>query len=203
MDVEYVIYETPHPPVTGQLCEGEPDTSCPDTGNPDMDHPCLENRPQLNKEKRNSEEQNTNSPSREGSNPIQITPTPAGAKWTGWDWMREKEGYRELILENIEYDYLCRDDRLDRDMLNELVELMVDTVFSRRETICIAWANYPAEVVKSRFLNLNSACIEYVLHLMRENITYDVRNIKKYLLTALYNALKGYHRRASPLSGVL
>ena len=42
--------------------------------------------------------------------------------------MRERENYRELILENIEYDYLCRDDRLDRDMLNELVELMVDTV---------------------------------------------------------------------------
>ena len=46
--------------------------------------------------------------------------------------MRERENYRELILENIEYDYLCRDDRLDRDMLNELVELMVDTVCSRR-----------------------------------------------------------------------
>ena len=45
--------------------------------------------------------------------------------------MRERESYQELILENIEYDYLCRDDRLDRDMLNELVELMVDTVCSR------------------------------------------------------------------------
>ena len=67
--------------------------------------------------------------------------------------MRERENYRELILENIEYDYLCRDDRLDRDMLNELVELMVDTVCSRRETIRIAGDDYPAEVVKSRFLN--------------------------------------------------
>ena len=52
--------------------------------------------------------------------------------------MRERESYRELILENIEYDYLCRDDRLDRDMLNELVELMVDTVCSRREMIRIS-----------------------------------------------------------------
>ena len=51
-------------------------------------------------------------------------------------------------MENIEYDYLCRDDRL-----NELVELMVDTVCSRRETIRIAGNDYPAEVVKSRFLN--------------------------------------------------
>ena len=76
VDVEYVIYETPHPPDTGQPCENEPDTACPDTENPDMDNPCLENRPQLNKEKRNPEEQNTDSPSTEGSNPIQSSPHP-------------------------------------------------------------------------------------------------------------------------------
>ena len=107
VDVEYVIYETPHPPDTGQPCEDEPDTACPDTENPDMDNPCLENRPQLNKEKRSPEEQNTDSPRTEGSNPIQSSPqAPAGAKRTGQDWMRERESYRELILENIEYDYL-------------------------------------------------------------------------------------------------
>ena len=56
-----------------------------------------------------------------------------------------------------------------------------------RETIRIAGDDYPAEVVKSRFLKLNSSHIEYVLDRMRENTTY-VRNIKKYLLAALYNA---------------
>ena len=58
---------------------------------------------------------------------------------------------------------------------------------SRRETIRIAGDDYPAEVVKSRFLKLDSSHIEYVLDRMRENTTY-VRNIKKYLLAALYNA---------------
>ena len=188
MDVEYIIYETPHPPDTGQPREDEPDTACPDTENPDMNNPYLENLPQLNKEKRNPEKPNTDSPSTVGSNPIKSSPqTPAGGSRTGRGWMRERESYRELILENIEYDYLCRDDRLDRDMLNELLELMVDTVCSRRETIRIAGDDYPAEVVKSRFLKLNSFHIEYVLDRMRENNTY-VRNIKKYLLTALYNA---------------
>ena len=188
VDVEYVIYETPHPPDTGQPCEDEPDTACPDTENPDMDNPCLENRPQLNKEKRNPEEQNTDSSSTEGSNPIQSsTQTPARAKRTGGDWMRERENYRELILENIEYNILVQNERMDRDRLDELVELMVDTVCSRRETIRIAGDDYPAEVVKSRFLKLNSSHIEYVLDRMRENTTY-VRNIKKYLLAALYNA---------------
>lgn len=101
--------------------------------------------------------------------------------------MREREGYRELILENIEYDILVQNEHMDRDRLDELVELMVDTVCSRRETIRIAGDDYPAEVVKSRFLKLNSSHIEYVLDRMRENTTY-VRNIKKYLLAALYNA---------------
>ena len=101
--------------------------------------------------------------------------------------MRDRERYRELILENIEYDILIQNERMDRDRLDELVELMVDTVCSRRETIRIAGDDYPAEVVKSRFLKLNSSHIEYVLDRMRENTTY-VRNIKKYLLAALYNA---------------
>ena len=188
VDVEYVIYETPHPPDTGQPCEDEPDTACPDTENPDMDNPCLENRPQLNKEKRNPEEQNMDSPSTEGSNPVLSSPkAPRGSDGMGRDWMRERESYRELILENIEYDILVQNEHVDRDRLDELVELMVDTVCSRRETIRIAGDDYPAEVVKSRFLKLDSSHIEYVLDRMRENTTY-VRNIKKYLLAALYNA---------------
>ena len=101
--------------------------------------------------------------------------------------MRERENYRELILENIEYDYLIRNHPLDRDRLDELVELMVDTVCSNRKMIRIAGDDYPAEVVKSRFLKIGSSHIEYVLERMRENTTY-VRNIKKYLLAALYNA---------------
>ena len=101
--------------------------------------------------------------------------------------MRERESYREIILENIDYDILTQDEKLDRDRLDELVELMVDTVCSNREMIRVAGDDYPAEVVRSRFLKLNASHIEYVLDRMRENTTY-VRNIKKYLLAALYNA---------------
>ena len=84
-------------------------------------------------------------------------------------------------------DILTQDEKLDRDRLDELVELMVDTVCSNREMIRIAGDDYPAEVVKSRLLKIDSSHIEYVLERMRENTTY-VRNIKKYLLAALYNA---------------
>ena len=101
--------------------------------------------------------------------------------------MRERESYRELILENIEYDILTQNAQLDKARLDELVELMVDTVCSKRQTIRIAGDDYPAEVVKSSFLKLTASHIEYILDRMRENTTY-VRNIKKYLLAALYNA---------------
>ena len=101
--------------------------------------------------------------------------------------MRKWESYRALILENIEYDVLSQNTQLDKDRLDELVELMVDTVCSNREMIRVAGDDYPAEVVRSRFLKLNASHIEYVLDRMRENTTY-VRNIKKYLLAALYNA---------------
>ena len=88
----------------------------------------------------------------------------------GRDWMRERESYRELILENIEYDYLIQSHQLDRDRLDELVELMVDTVCSRRETIRIAGDDYPAEVVKSRFLKLDSSHICLLYTSLRQQV---------------------------------
>lgn len=189
-DIQYTILEQPKPPQPGQ---GKPERENPVQVKPVLDSPVLgkpeqENPAQLNTKGSSNQIPNTDLSSTEGSNPIQSSPQPpAGAKRTGRDWMQERESYRELILENIEYDILVQNERMDRDRLNELVELMVDTVCSRRETIRIAGDDYPAEVVKSRFLKLNSSHIEYVLDRMRENTTY-VRNIKKYLLAALYNA---------------
>ena len=168
--IEYMILEQPRPPE-------------PKPGKPERENPAQLNTKESSKDKSKKDLSST-----EGSNPILSSPqTPRGSDRAGRDWMRERESYRELILENIEYDILIQNERLDRDRLDELVELMVDTVCSHREMIRIAGDDYPAEVVKSRFLKLNSSHIEYVLDRMRENTTY-VRNIKKYLLAALYNA---------------
>ena len=71
--------------------------------------------------------------------------------------------------------------------VNEIAELIVDTVCSARKMIRVAGDDYPAEVVKSRFMKLDSSHVQYVMDCMRDNTTY-VRNIKKYLLAALYNA---------------
>ena len=186
--IEYTILEQPRPPEPEK-----PERENPVLDNPEQAYPVLEepeqgNPAQLNTNRSSKEKSKKDLSSTEGSNPVLSIPqTPRGSDQKGRDRMRERESYRELILENIEYDYLIQNRQLDRDRLDELVELMVDTVCSNREMIRIAGDDYPAEVVKSRFLKLNSSHIEYVLDRMRENTTY-VRNIKKYLLAALYNA---------------
>ena len=188
--IEYTILEQPRPP---EPKPQKPERENPVLDNPEQASPVLEepeqgNPAQLNTNRSSKEKSKKDLSSTEGSNPILSSPkAPRGSDGMGRDWMRERESYRELILENIEYDCLIQNHRLDRDRLDELVELMVDTVCSNREMIRIAGDDYPAEVVKSRFLKLNSSHIEYVLDRMRENTTY-VRNIKKYLLAALYNA---------------
>lgn len=155
----------------------------PILGKPEQEKPEQENPTQLNTKESNKDLSNT-----EVSNPILSSPPASrGRDRTGSDRMRERKNYRDLILENIEYDILIQNHPYDRDRLDELVELMTDTVCSCRETIRIAGDDYPAEVVKSRFLKLDSSHIEYVLDRIRENTTY-VRNIKKYLLASLYNA---------------
>ena len=188
--IEYTILEQPRPPEPKlEKPEREnPVLDNPEQASPVLEEPEQENPAQLNTNRSSKEKSKKDLSSTEGSNPVlSIPPTPRGSDRKGRDRMRERESYRELILENIEYDCLIQNHRLDRDRLDELVELMVDTVCSNREMIRIAGDDYPAEVVKSRFLKLNSSHIEYVLDRMRENTTY-VRNIKKYLLAALYNA---------------
>ena len=186
--IEYTILKQPRPPEPEKPKRENPVLDNPEQAYPVLEEPEQGNPAQLNTNKSRKEKSKKDLSSTEGSNPVLSSPkAPRGSDGMGRDWMRERESYRELILENIEYDYLIQNHRLDRDRLDELVELMVDTVCSRRETIRIAGDDYPAEVVKSRFLKLDSSHIEYVLDRMRENTTY-VRNIKKYLLAALYNA---------------
>ena len=186
--IEYTILEQPRPPEPGKPERENPVLDNPEQASPVLEEPEQGNPAQLNTNRSSKEKSKKDPSSTEGSNPVLSSPkAPRGSDGKGRDRMRERESYRELILENIEYDILTQNHPYDRDRLDELVELMVDTVCSRRETIRIAGDDYPAEVVKSRFLKLDSSHIEYVLDRMRDNTTY-VRNIKKYLLAALYNA---------------
>ena len=101
--------------------------------------------------------------------------------------MAERESYREMVMENIDYDILIQDPKLDRRQLDEIVDLMVDTICSSQDYIVIGGDRKPKEVVKSQFCKLDSSHIQFVMDSMHEN-TSRVRNIRKYLLSVLYNA---------------
>ena len=98
-----------------------------------------------------------------------------------------REHYRFLIMENTAFEDLLEEYPYDRELLEEILELMVDTVCSTKSTIRISGDDKPAEVVRSCFLKLNSEHIRFVLGCLKENTT-KVRNIRQYLLATLYNA---------------
>ena len=181
-DTEYVIYEQPQPDMS------HPDTASPDTENPDMVKPDTEKPAELNIEKSNTEKTITYGSSTD-SIPFREPAAAQLPERKGRDAMSvsEIENYRELILENIEYDYLCREFSTYREDLDEIVELMVETVCAKRKTTRIAGSDFPHEVVRSRFLKLDSEHIRFVMDGMQKNTT-EVRNMKQYLLAVLFNA---------------
>ena len=184
-DTEYVIYEQPQP---RQPEPPKPDTASPDTENPYLDKPDTEKPAELNIEKSNTQKSITHGsstdsiPSRE---PAAVRPP----ERKGRDAMSlaEMKNYRDLILENIEYDLLCQRFATYREDLDEIVELMVETVCAKRKTTRIAGSDFPHEVVRSRFLKLDSSHIEFVMDCLKKNTT-EIRNMKQYLLTVLFNA---------------
>ena len=189
-DTEYVIYEQPQPkaPDMPHPDTAGPDTASPDTENPYLDKPDTEKPAELNIEKSKTQKSNTQGSSTD-SIPFREFAAARPPERKGRDSMsmEEMQDYRELILENIEYDHLCREFETYREDLDEIVELIVETVCARRKTTRIAGADFPHEVVRSRFLKLDSSHIEFVMESLHNNTT-EVRNMKQYLLTVLFNA---------------
>ena len=173
----YTIYEQPH---------AEPTPEEPTQEKPMLEKPTLENPTQLitkstKKRKRQSKD-------------LSITdsiPFPSGFPDAPAQKRTETkeafDGYRELILENIDYDVLASDPRVDREQLDEIVDLVQETVCSTRSRIRVAGNDYPAEVVRAKLLKLNSEHIRFVMDCLKQNTT-RIRNIRQYLLTALFNA---------------
>ena len=181
-DTEYVIYEQPQAPDMATPSTENPDTENPYLDEPDMDTPCTDNPAQSNTNRSNTDKSNTHeeNPDLIKSYPI----NPAGTDGNGTDEMDE---YREIVKENIEYDILKDDSSYARDRLDEIVELMAETLCGKKATICIAGDEYPASAVKAKLLRLNSLHIQYVFECLDKNAS-EVRNIRKYLLAVLFNA---------------
>ena len=112
------------------------------------------------------------------------------------DEIDEMEGYSEIIKENIDYDSLLLAHPYDKEMVEGIFNLILETVLSKNEEITIAGDVYPKNLVKSKFLKLNYSHVEYVINCLGKNTT-KVRNIKSYLLASLFNAgstISSYYR---------
>ena len=194
---DYVIFEQPQtPPVSDLPTLENPTLDNPTLEKPTQEKPTLENPTQLNKDILSKEQSITDLSSTDSIpfhslNPLPFAhgeaATPPERKRTEAKSNSAVEIYREIIKDNIEYDHLIQNCKIDKDRLDEIVDLMLETVCTARKTIRIAGDDSPAELVKSKFLKLNSSHIEFVLDCMRENTT-KVRNIKQYLKAVLFNA---------------
>ena len=191
--IEYTIYEQPQPP----------ELDCPVLENPTADNPTTENPTSENPMQLNKDISRTNLQKKEKSNtdlsstdsiPIHsLNPLPYDGEAATPPERKRKEAtdaysvYEEIIKDNIEYDHFVRYGQVDKDRLDEIVSIILETVCSKRKTIRIAGDDYPAELVKAKFMKLNSSHIEFVFDCMKENTT-KIRNIKQYLKAVLFNA---------------
>ena len=182
--IEYTILEQPETALPEQE---KPKRENPVLGNPEQGCPEQENPAQLNTNISNKDLSNTNTST---TYPIKSyqkegqTAQKRGRDKMGYD---EMDAYREIIKENIEYDILTVKLKQDISMLDEIVDLLTETICTQKDSVIIAGDVYPSAVVKSKLLKLNAEHIEYVIDCMKSNTT-EVRNIKKYLLAALFNA---------------
>ena len=188
---EYVIHEQPQepeggnpPPISGLPTQKEPIWENPTQVTSTQDNPTQINKEVLNTKKSITDLSNTDSipfPSpreREGEPERNGTEAKSNSAF---------EIYREIIRENLEYDIMAERYPYDRERIDEIIDLMLETVCTARKTIRIAGDDYPAELVKAKFMKLNSSHLEFALDCLKKNTT-DIRNIKKYLLAVLFNA---------------
>ena len=115
------------------------------------------------------------------------SPSPVGKGIDTMRWIEKRQTYEKIIKNNIDYDIIVNN--YSKAWLDEIVAVMVDVVCSDEPTIRINKQEYPHEVVKSRFLKINSTHIEYIEMALRSN-TSDVRNIRAFLITTIYRSFE-------------
>ena len=112
------------------------------------------------------------------------------------DEMETLHAYQSLIKKNLDYDSLLVSHPHDKNQIDEIVDLIVETVMCKSDKVLIASNWYSGALVRGKFMKLDYSHVEYVLHCLEGN-TSKIKNIKKYLLAALFNApstISGYYR---------
>lgn len=185
---DYVIYEKP--------VSDLPTLENPTLDNPMLESPTLDNPTQLNTKITNTKKQNTDlsnthsilsaesdcESDKFSTSSIHESKEPKRNEIT----LAQMNRCREEVKERIEYDQLKAEYPHD-NYLDDMVELMVETLCSNKKTIRIAGGDFPAEAVKERLNQIDDEIMKFVLDCLKMNTT-KVRNIRQYLLTTLYNA---------------
>ena len=184
---EYVIYERP---VSEKPSSGEPLSGNPTTEISPSEKPTQLNTKRSITKKQNKDLSNIDSIPSSGSKQKSERKRKESMSVT------EMECYREQVMENIAYETVVGNHPYEQENIDEIVELLVETICSKRKTVRIAGNDMPHEVVKSRLLKLTDEHIELVLDSMKKNTT-EIRNIKQYLLAVLYNAPMIIHNHYS------
>ena len=202
--IEYTIYEQPQPMLENPI-PGKPMLE-----NPTADNPTSENPTQLNKDRSRTnlskKEKSITDLSSTDSFPI-LSPDPspcrAAPERKGTEAFKQSavDIYREIIMENIEYDTLTQDPKMDKERLDEIVDLMLETVCSARKTLRIAGDDYPAELVKSKFLKLNSSHIEFVMDDPQAAAKLEAKLVKLESAQETMKAVNAYFRKNKTLEG--
>ena len=202
--IEYTIYEQPQPVLENPI-PGKPMLE-----NPTTDNPTSENPTQLNKDRSRTnlskKEKSITDLSSTDSFPI-LSPDPspcrAAPERKGTEAFKQSavDIYREIIMENIEYDTLTQDPKMDKERLDEIVDLMLETVCSARKTLRIAGDDYPAELVKSKFLKLNSSHIEFVMDDPQAAAKLEAKLVKLESAQETMKAVNAYFRKNKTLEG--
>lgn len=184
--MENEIFEEPYTVVETEehneekLCETNPSAEKPCTEEPSEEKPLTdkpsEENPWVNNTKTNKKENNNILYDNTQSNPI-----PSKNK------MSELDIYRKAVKQNIEYDILLEKEPLHKDMIDEIVELMTETLNSKREEITIASHTHSMADVRKKFADITSEHVEYIIECVSKNTT-KVSNIKQYMLAAIFNA---------------
>ena len=202
--IEYTIYEQPQPMLENPI-PGKPMLE-----NPTTDNPTSENPTQLNKDRSRTnlskKEKSITDLSSTDSFPI-LSPDPspcrAAPERKGTEAFKQSavDIYREIIMENIVYDTLTQDPKMDKERLDEIVDLMLETVCSARKTLRIAGDDYPAELVKSKFLKLNSSHIEFVMDDPQAAAKLEAKLVKLESAQETMKAVNAYFRKNKTLEG--
>jgi|GEM_PF-505692 len=110
---------------------------------------------------------------------------PAASQFNMPDSMEQREDVWDQLCDNVGYQALCQ--QYPKDQVEEILELMVDTICSTKDAIRISGTKCPIEVVRSRFLKIKQPEMEYILFCLQKNTT-KITNIRQYLLAVIYNA---------------